>query len=93
MARKLAIDGQAVAYAVLEALLAESAIEPCWDNQDINGVADHVITAADVEYLPRARRLTLSFDLSGEPSTSGEAQDLDEPVPFVPVPVDAPPAD
>lgn len=88
MARKLAIDGQAVAYAVLENLLAESVIEPCWDNQDVNGVADHLITAADVEYLPRARRLTLSFDLSGEP---GESADLDEPVPFVPV--DVPPAD
>lgn len=90
MARKLAIDSQAVAYAVLENLLAESAVEPCFENQDVNGVADHLITAADVEYLPRARRLTLSFDLSGEPS--GESADLDEPVPYVPVD-DAPPAD
>lgn len=69
MARKLAIDSQAVAYAVLENLLGEPILEPCWDNQDVNGVADHILSAADVEFQPRARKLILTFDLSGEPTT------------------------
>lgn len=66
MARKLAIDSQAVAYAVLEDLLSEEALHLSWENQDVNGVAHHVLEAADVEYQPRARKLILTFDLSGE---------------------------
>lgn len=68
MARKLAIDSKAVAFAVVEELLAEPQIEACWDNQDSNGVADHILQAADVEFQPRARKLILTFDLSGEPA-------------------------
>lgn len=78
MARKLAIDSKAVAYAVLEDLLNEDATEPMWESQDSNGIAHHLLEAADVEYLPRARRLSLSFDLSGD------AADPDEPIPYVP---------
>jgi hypothetical protein len=83
MARKLAIDDQAVAHAVINQLLAEDEIAPAFDNADTITVAEHLIDAADIEYLPRARRLTLSFDLSGEP---GPEPDLDEPIPLVPAP-------
>lgn len=76
MARKLAIDSKAVAYAVLESLLAEPDIELCWENCDSNGVADHVLQAADVEYQPRARKLILTFDLSGEPGSIEVPRDL-----------------
>lgn len=89
MARKLAIDEKAVAYAVLEDLLGEDVIAICWENQDVNGVAHHVLEAADVEYQPRARKLILTFDLSGEPT---KPYVDDEPVPYVPAD-DAPPAD
>lgn len=82
MARKLAIDSKAVAYAVLEDLLNEDATEQMWESQDSNGIAHHLLEAADVEYLPRARRLTLSFDLSGE------LGDPDEPIPYAPTPVE-----
>lgn len=81
MARKLGIDSQAVAYAVIGDLLAElgrDAIGIALDAQDTNGITNHLLEAADVEYLPRARRLTLSFDLSGE------SPDPDEPIPYVP---------
>ncbi|MET9313810.1 hypothetical protein ABZX12_18515 [Kribbella sp. NPDC003505] len=69
MARKLAIDSKAVAYAVIGELLAEPETEILWDNQDSNGIADHVLQAADVEFQPRARKLILTFDLSGEPGS------------------------
>lgn len=64
MARRLGIDEKAVAYAVLEDLLGEDEIAICWDNQDVNGVAHHVLEAADIEFQPRARKLILTFDLS-----------------------------
>lgn len=69
MARKLAIDSKAVAYAVVEELLNEPETEVLWDNQDSNGIAHHLLDAADVEYQPRARKLILTFDLSGEPGS------------------------
>ena len=69
MARKLAIDSKAVAFAVIEELLAEPETEVLWENQDSNGIAHHVLEAADVEYQPRARKLILTFDLSGEPGS------------------------
>lgn len=69
MARKLAIDSKAVAYAVIEELMAEPETEPMWDNQDSNGIAHHLLDAADVEFQPRARKLILTFDLSGEPGS------------------------
>lgn len=81
MARKLAIDEKAVAYAVLEDLLAEDEIAICWENQDVNGVAHHVLEAADLDYQPRARKLILTFDLSGEPPKPFVD---DEPVGYVP---------
>lgn len=81
MGRKLGIDSKAVAYAVLEDLLNEDATEQMWESQDSNGIAHHLLEAADVDYLPRARRLTLSFDLSGD-------LDSDEPIPYVPAPVE-----
>lgn len=81
MARKLAIDSQAVAYAVLEDLLAEDEIAIYWENQDVNGVAHHLLDAADLEYQPRARKLILTFDLSGEPT---KPYVDNEPMPYVP---------
>lgn len=90
MARKLAIDGQAVAYAVLEQLLGEDEIAICWENQDVNGVAHHMLEAADLEYQPRARKLILTFDLSGETADPPRTEFVDdEPVGYVPS--DAPP--
>ena len=87
MGRKLGIDGQAVAYAVLEGLLAEDVTEPMWENQDSNGIAHHVLEAAEVEYQPRARKLILTFDLSDPDQTPAPAERFvdDEPVDFVPV--------
>lgn len=89
MARKLAIDSKAVAYAVLEDLLNEDVTGPMWESQDSNGIAHHLLEAGDVEYLPRARRLTLSFDLSGDADEPGPGDRRfvgadDEPVPYVP---------
>lgn len=76
MARKLAIDSKAVAFAVIEELLAEPETEVLWENQDSNGIAHHVLEAADVEYQPRARKLILTFDLSGEPGSLEVPRDL-----------------
>lgn len=94
MARKLGIDGQAVAYAVLERLLAEDAIVPCFENLDCNGVADHLISAADVEFQPRTRKLVLTFDLA-EPKEAPATEPFvdDEPVPYVPAQNDMPSED
>lgn len=95
MARKLGLDGQAVAYGVLEALLGESALDGCWlgggTSQSI--VAHHLLEAADHEYQPRARKLILTFDLAEpddpwkppgvqQPATAEYVDD--EPVPYVP---------
>ena len=87
MARKLAIDSKAVAFAVIEELLAEPETEVLWENQDSNGIAHHVLEAADVEYQPRARKLILTFDLSDPDQTPAPAERFvdDEPVDFVPV--------
>lgn len=72
MARKLAIDGQAVAYVVLEELLGEDKLRGVWAGPSgslPSVVAHHVLEAADVEFQPRARKLILTFDLSGEPGS------------------------
>lgn len=95
MARKLGIDGKAVAYAVIEGVLTEDATNMLWDNQDAVGIAHHVLEAAEVEYQPRARKLILTFDLSepDEPATpNGYVGVDDEPVPYVPA-EPAPPAE
>lgn len=67
MARKLNLDGAAVGHAVMVTLLSEPEVEPCIDNSDVVGIADHLLDAAEVEFQPRARKLILTFDLSGEP--------------------------
>lgn len=82
MARKLAIDSQIVAFTVVAQLLSEEQISTAFESADTITVAEHLLEAADIEYLPRARRLTLSFDLSGEPAGQ------DEPVPYVPAETD-----
>lgn len=94
MGRKLGIDNHAVAYAVLEGLLAEDATGPMWDSQDSNGIAHHLLEAAEVEFQPRARKLILTFDLAepddnpgptdGTAYVGGTAFVDDEPVPYVP---------
>jgi hypothetical protein len=83
MARKLGMDGQAVAYAVLEGLLNEPETEPMWDSDDSNGIAHHLLEAAEVEFQPRARKLILTFDLA-EPDDAPAPYVDDEPVPYVP---------
>lgn len=84
MARKLGIDGQAVAYAVLETVFTEDATNTLWDNCDVIGLAHHLIEAADVEFQPRARKLILTFDLS-EPDEPAAAPYVDdEPIDLVP---------
>lgn len=87
MARKLGLDGTAVAYAALSDLLCESSTEILWENQDSNGIAAHLLEAADVEFQPRTRKLILTFDLSGEappPAPAPAPYVDDEPVPYVP---------
>lgn len=91
MGRKLGLDGQAVAYAVLEQILEEPVIQDCWvSGSKPSYVADHLLRAADVEFQPRARKLILTFDLS-DPDDPGPTDGKayvgvdDEPVPFVPV--------
>ncbi|MGZ0150682.1 hypothetical protein ACXJJ3_26730 [Kribbella sp. WER1] len=84
MARKLGVDGQAVAYAVLEGLMNERGTLPMWESQDSNGIAHHLLEAADVEYQPRARKLILTFDLS-EPDDPWAGAG-NEPVAYTPVP-------
>lgn len=84
MARKLAIDSQAVAYAVLGDLLAEldgDTIGIALDGQDTNGITNHLLEAADVEYQPRARKLILTFDLSGEPAQPDQPAEDVQPLP------------
>lgn len=66
MARKLAIDETAVAQAVLVTLLNEDQLESALEAFDTVAVAEHVLDAAEVEYKPTARKLVLTFDLSGE---------------------------
>lgn len=85
MGRKLGIDSKAVAYAVLEDLLNEDVTEPMWESQDSNGIAHHLLEAAEVEFQPRARKLILTFDL-GEPDDPWAAPgvQVDQPVPYVP---------
>lgn len=86
MGRKLGLDGQAVGYAVLERLLTEDALEPCWESQDSIGIAHHVLEAAEVEFQPRNKKLVLTFDLSEPDETPAPAEPFvdDEPVPYVP---------
>jgi hypothetical protein len=66
MARKLAIDETAVAQAVLVTLLSEEELEAPLEALDLVSVAEHVLAAAEVEYKPTARKLVLTFDLSGD---------------------------
>lgn len=80
MGRKLALDGAAVGQAVMVTLLAEPEVEPCFNSSDITGVAEHILDAADVEFQPRARKLILTFDLSGEPGSLGMPRDGDGPM-------------
>jgi hypothetical protein len=92
MGRKLGIDSKAVAYAVLEDLMNEEAVEPCWESRDSNGIAHHLLEAAEVEFQPRARKLILTFDLA-EPEEAPAMTYVgadDEPVPFVPAEPAAP---
>lgn len=68
MARKLAIDDKAVAYAVLEELFGEDELMGVWQGGTAPSIAaHHLLEAADFEFQPRARKLILTFDLSGEP--------------------------
>lgn len=88
MGRKLGIDGQAVAYAVIENVLTEDATNTLWDNADVIGIAHHLIEAADVEFQPRARKLILTFDLAEPDEQPAAAFVDDEPVPYVPAAAD-----
>lgn len=84
MGRKLGLDGQAVAYAVLEQVLEEQVIADCWvSGSKPSYVADHLLRAADVEFQPRARKLILTFDLS-DPDEKPAPYVDDEPIALVP---------
>lgn len=65
MGRKLSIDETAVAQAVLTSLLNEDQLETAFEAFDTTRIAEHVLDAAEVEYKPTARKLVLTFDLSG----------------------------
>lgn len=85
MGRKLGLDGQAVAYAVLEKVLEEPVIQDCWvSGSKPSYVADHLLRAADVEFQPRARKLILTFDLSDPDEPTYKATTDDEPIGLVP---------
>lgn len=83
MARKLAIDETAVAQAVLVTLLSEDELEAPLEALDLASVAEHILEAAEVEYKPTARKLVLTFDLSGEAkppaAVNAEYQDVTNP--------------
>lgn len=83
MARKLGMDGQAVAYAVLEGLMNEDALNAAWDSCDSIAITHHLIEAAEVEFQPRARKLILTFDLA-EPDEPAAPYVDDEPIDLVP---------
>lgn len=76
MARKLNLDGAAVGHAVMVILLEEPEVEPCLNSCDVAGIAEHLLDAAEVEFQPRARKLILTFDLSGEPGSLEVPRDL-----------------
>lgn len=85
MARKLGLDGQAVAYAVLEQVLEEPVIQDCWvSGSKPSYVADHLLRAADVEFQPRARKLILTFDLSDPDEPAAAPYVDDEPIELLP---------
>jgi hypothetical protein len=82
MARKLAIDETAVAQAVLVTLLSEDQLEAAIEALDLVSIAEHVLDAAEVEYKPTARKLVLTFDLSGvraESDTNAEYRVENDP--------------
>lgn len=78
MARKLAIDEKAVAQAVLTSLLNEDQLETYFEAFDTTSIAEHLLDAATAEYKPTARKLVLTFDLSGDATTPAPRAGLED---------------
>jgi hypothetical protein len=79
MARKLAVADVAVAQAALTTLLCEQEAADAMEAIDASRLSEFLVEAADVRFQPTTRRLTLTFDLSGDAPAEFQAAPVPDP--------------
>lgn len=84
MPKPVALDTGVIAFATLVKILDQPIVMDAMEVPDVDLVAQHLLTYAEPEYKPTARKLVLTFDLSGSIEQETDSGPVDPPLSALP---------